>query len=415
MISLLAAIAASVTPSVVTPLQGGAPVDFDATRLSPGACVDSVQDQASAACIDVSSVPILGTLYPLGIELNIDTAGRVLVGTLLSVAESQLQVVSNQEDRSGFFASGGNEAPGGSFYGGVAPCSSHPPHGNGGEGIVAQGGASGCAWGGVGLRATGGSGDFGGAGIHAVGQDGADTGGDGIIVVAGEGLSSGGDGLVATGSTAYFPEFVGGRGVVGRGSGGGIAQYGGTGVVGTAGVGTTENGFGVFAQGDLGASGVKSFVQPHPEDPGREIRFAALEGNEVGTYFRGTDVIRNGTATIDVPEEFRWVSEPDGLTVQLTPVGARAVLWVVSQDPEEIRVGGDADVTFHYAVQGVRRGFADFEPVRPNHSFVPRWRDEPYGDGHPKAVLRMLVENGTLRPDRTPDYAAPEGAAAGPD
>lgn len=42
-----------------------------------GVCPPSIEDAASGACLQASSVPMLGALYPLGIELNIDALGRV--------------------------------------------------------------------------------------------------------------------------------------------------------------------------------------------------------------------------------------------------------------------------------------------------------------------------------------------------
>lgn len=46
-------------------------------------CVPSLADQAvPGACVQASSAPTFGTLYPLGPELNIDAFGRVGMGTL---------------------------------------------------------------------------------------------------------------------------------------------------------------------------------------------------------------------------------------------------------------------------------------------------------------------------------------------
>jgi hypothetical protein len=167
-------------------------------------------------------------------------------------------------------------------------------------------------------------------------------------------------------------------------------------------------GYGVFSGGDMGATGVKSFIQPHPADPGKEIRFVCLEGDESGTYFRGSGRIVDGRATIAVPEAFALVSEPQSLTVQLTPAGGRAVLWTEGESLATIAVRGDADVRFHYFVNGVRCGFAEFEPIRENRSFVPEVRGEQFGTQYPAELRRILVENGTLTADGTPD----EGTAA---
>ena len=164
----------------------------------------------------------------------------------------------------------------------------------------------------------------------------------------------------------------------------------------------SEN-YAVYANGDLVATGTKNFVQPDPNDASREIRFACLEGNESGTYFRGTARTEGGRATIAVPEDFRLVTEPEGLTVQLTAVGALALLAVESRSLDAVVVRSDRDVEFDYLVQGVRRGFADFETIGPNRSFVPSYRDIPFGTQFPAGLQRVLIENGILNEDLTPN------------
>jgi len=214
-----------------------------------------------------------------------------------------------------------------------------------------------------------------------------------------------------------------GRGVFGHATGGSGVNYGvwgqsgssnGRGVFGfataTSGtnygvLGTTfsPNGYGVYSNGDYGGNGAKFFVQPHPYDPSKEIRFVCLEGNESGTYFRGSTHLENGRAYIDVPEEFRLVSEHDGLTVQLTAMGPDAGLWVESKDLNQIVVVGNGNVEFDYFINGVRRGFADMELVRENHAYVPEVRGVPYGTQFRPAHRQILVENGILNPDFTPN------------
>jgi len=56
----------------------------------------------------------------------------------------------------------------------------------------------------------------------------------------------------------------------------------------------------------------------------------------------------------------------------------------------------------------VRRGFSDCETLRPNTSFVPELEDEPYGRELPDALREILVGNGTLEADFTPDAATAE-------
>lgn len=190
-----------------------------------------------------------------------------------------------------------------------------------------------------------------------------------------------------------------GRGVYGFAS----ALTGST--YGVKGDNNSSSGYGVYAGGDMGASGTKSFVQPHPSDPSKTIRFVCLEGNESGTYFRGTADVVGGVARVPVPEEFRLVSEPDELTVQLTAVGAPAAMWIESQDLNEIVVRSNVDVTFHYMVNGIRRGFRDIELVRENFEYRPTERGVPYGNQFPEDLRQILVDNGILNPDFTVNEA----------
>ena len=59
---------------------------------------------------------------------------------------------------------------------------------------------------------------------------------------------------------------------------------GSSGVVGETG---SPAGFGVFSFGNFGGTGAKFFIQPHPTDASKEIRFVSLEGNESGTTSAG--------------------------------------------------------------------------------------------------------------------------------
>ena len=159
--------------------------------------------------------------------------------------------------------------------------------------------------------------------------------------------------------------------------------------------------WGVFAFGDLGAMGAKHFVEPHPGDPTKVILYSSLEGREVGTYFRGTSRIVNHQAVIEVPEDFRIVTDDEGLTVQLTPVGDLATLAVVSQDLNQVVVKASKDVTFHYLVQGVRRAFKDLEPVRIGYEFVPRSPNDTMQPFLTPEARRRLIANGTYNADGT--------------
>jgi hypothetical protein len=161
------------------------------------------------------------------------------------------------------------------------------------------------------------------------------------------------------------------------------------------------NTYGVYASGDYGGTGAKYFVEPHPQDASKVIRYVALEGPEAGTYFRGTSETHGGRAVIDVPETFRLVTEQVGLTVQLTPIGDLAILAVVSEDLNRIVVESSKDVPFHYQVNGVRHSFAGFDPVSTSSVFAPGSANETMPAYLTDAEKRSLISNGTYNADGT--------------
>jgi hypothetical protein len=163
--------------------------------------------------------------------------------------------------------------------------------------------------------------------------------------------------------------------------------------------------WGVYANGDIGASGAKLFVEPHPTDATKEIRYITLEGREAGTYFRGTSQLTNGIARIDVPEDFAIVSSTDGLTVQLTPVGQAASLYCAERSLDAIVIAGSPDVVFDYQVNGLRKAFANTEPVSENRDFVPDSPDATRFTKLPVESQRRMIANGTLNVDGSVNMA----------
>lgn len=159
--------------------------------------------------------------------------------------------------------------------------------------------------------------------------------------------------------------------------------------------------YAVWGNGDIGASGTKYFVEPHPSDPGKVIRYVALEGPEAGTYFRGRARTAGGRATIEVPEDFRLVTDEEGLTVQTTPIGAISAMGVLSADLRAIVVGSEKDVEFSYLVQGVRKSFRHIEPIGENLEFRPRSADARMPSNFSGEQKRRLVASGVYNPDGT--------------
>lgn len=166
----------------------------------------------------------------------------------------------------------------------------------------------------------------------------------------------------------------------------------------------SDSNYGVLSLGRLGTPGQKNFLQPHPADPSKVIRFVCLEGNESGTYFRGKASLIGGVVELPIPEEWRLVTESEGITVQLTSIQSfsRLAAWEVSR--ERIVVRGTEDCEFAYQVNGVRRGFAKYEPyASSNGIFQPEVLGLPFGTQYPEQLRHILVQNGTLQGDFTPN------------
>src|SRR5207253_5044960 len=108
--------------------------------------------------------------------------------------------------------------------------------------------------------------------------------------------------------------------------------------------GGTTPPYGVYSQGAFAATGTKNFVEPHPTDASKVIRYVSLEGPEAGTYFRGRGKFQNGFAAIEVPEDFRLVTDAEGLSIQVTPIGGMAMVSVVRIGLDGIVVEASRDV-----------------------------------------------------------------------
>jgi len=208
----------------------------------------------------------------------------------------------------------------------------------------------------------------------------------------------GADGASASGglTTGWFS-----TGVRGQGKNGvlGISSTsGGDGVIGVA---ISPATVGVRTEGNFTATGTKAFIEPHPTDPALTIRYVALEGPEAGTYFRGTARTVNREAVIQVPESFRMVTDKDGLTVQLTPVGDLAQMAVMSQDLNQITVRSSRDVSFHYQVNGIRHAFKDWPAVAEGDDFRPISADQKMPGWLTEEAKSRLIANGTYNADGT--------------
>ncbi len=120
---------------------------------------------------------------------------------------------------------------------------------------------------------------------------------------------------------------------------------------------------------------VKSFVTEHPEDPDLRIVYAAIEGPEAAAYVRGTALLHDGQAIIELPDHFGLIASPRGMTATLTPMSAESLgLAVTEISPERIVVeelhNGRGSYRFSYRIESERIGFEDFEVIRDASEFT---------------------------------------------
>jgi hypothetical protein len=160
--------------------------------------------------------------------------------------------------------------------------------------------------------------------------------------------------------------------------------------------------FGVYAGGNFAATGTKSFIEPHPTDPTKVIQYISLEGAEPGTYFRGKGKFERGVARIAVPEDFRMVTDEEGLSVQVTPIGGMASVGVMKVDLNEIVVQSSRNLEFFYLVNGIRKSHKHLtSPIAEGTQFMPRFPTSKLPNYLTDYQKEMLIQNGTYKADGT--------------
>ena len=120
---------------------------------------------------------------------------------------------------------------------------------------------------------------------------------------------------------------------------------------GNLGIGTTAPAYKLEVNGSFAAT-TKSFVIPHPTKLNMKLRYGSLEGPENGVYVRGK-LVGN---TIELPEYWTKLVDPDSITVTLTPIGRHQKLYVEDIINNTIIVGNESDgeVKCFYVVYGER-------------------------------------------------------------
>jgi hypothetical protein len=107
---------------------------------------------------------------------------------------------------------------------------------------------------------------------------------------------------------------------------------------------------GVGIAGALNAT-TKSFNIPHPTKEGKNLRYGSLEGPEFGVYVRGT---LKGSDTIELPDYWTKLVDPDSITVSLTGIGKFQKLYVKEIKDNKIIIGDDGwfkkEINCYYTV-----------------------------------------------------------------
>lgn len=116
---------------------------------------------------------------------------------------------------------------------------------------------------------------------------------------------------------------------------------------------------------------IKNFRMANPRVPETDIVYACIEGPEAAAYCRGTDRLVAGRAVVRLPEHFQDVGTLDGMTVQVTPRSAESKgLAVTEQALDHFVVQelfeGTGQYEFHWRVEAVRKGYENYEVIRPS-------------------------------------------------
>lgn len=135
--------------------------------------------------------------------------------------------------------------------------------------------------------------------------------------------------------------------------------------------GTAGGAYGIYSNGDLGATGVKTFRIDHPQDPENKfLRHFSIESDEVLNVYRGTVTFdANGEATIELPTYFSAINR--NVSYQLTPIGAYMPLYVkekVNGNNQFVVAGGLAGKEVSWSIYAERNDL--YLQKNPHHRAV---------------------------------------------
>lgn len=157
----------------------------------------------------------------------------------------------------------------------------------------------------------------------------------------------------------------------------GAADVGGQLLVANA-AGVARGGFQILSNGNCNMfAQLKNFVVANPDDTSTEIYYACVEGPEAAMYTRGTGQLVSGRAVVTLPRHFTAMAAAEGITVQITPLSADCFgMAVVNKGVAgfEVRelMRGTSNAAFDWEVKAVRKGYEDYEVVRPAGLLNPR-------------------------------------------
>tara|TARA_Y100000748_G_scaffold268331_1_gene239792 strand:- start:921 stop:1679 length:759 start_codon:yes stop_codon:yes gene_type:complete len=123
----------------------------------------------------------------------------------------------------------------------------------------------------------------------------------------------------------------------------------------------------------------KPFDMVHPsKGAGHRLRYACIEGPEVGVYFRG----RTESNEIPLPDYWKDLVLIESITVQTQPIGSKQEILVHDIDDEKIILEGVTDCFFH--VYGERK---DVNPLVVEYE-GETWEDYPDPEYNDSAFAR---------------------------
>ena len=122
----------------------------------------------------------------------------------------------------------------------------------------------------------------------------------------------------------------------------------------------------------------KPFDLKHPtKGDGHRLRYACIEGPEVGVYYRGR---LTGSNRIELPYYWKDLVHAESITVQLQPIGVTQKIIIMDFDNEKIILSGNIDCFFH--VYGERK---DINPLITEYE-GDSWKDYPDPNFNPDKV-----------------------------